>query len=61
MKKTIEDLINMENKLKTFEGHINEYTEEFNKLSRSSSRVQKQNEIIQTRTSNQQKLTESIQ
>ena len=50
----------MENRLKDFENRINDYTEEYNKLSRSSAKIHDQNEVIQIRSSNQQKLMESI-
>lgn len=50
----------MENRLKNFENRINEYTEEYNKLSKNSAKIHGQNEVIQVRSSNQQKLMESI-
>lgn len=50
----------MENRLKDFENRISDFTEEYNKLSKNSVKIHDQNEVIQIRSTNQQKLMESI-
>ena len=58
--KLTSDLTEAEEKFKTFEKIVTQYNDEFSEYLKKSEVIERQNDLIETRHSNQNKLIESI-